>query len=206
MTPLATLAQSLGVAYSAGISPYATVALLGLAQRFALVEPLPGALGVVGSSWVIAIAGAMALLEFSATLIPWVASLWETVHSVVRPPAAAALAVLTAWGGEPALLLAAAVLGGGLGLATHATKLGIRYTIDTSPEPLTNGAANVGELGVVAALSYFIWQYPFVALGLALLLLLVLMLVVRMVWRAFRQATSLFRRPGRPARGIEEPG
>ena len=197
MEPLTTLVQSLGVAYAAGISPYATVALLGVAARQAWIDPLPGALGAVTSPWIIGLAALLAAIEFTATLVPWVASLWETVHSVVRPPAAAALAVLTAWGGDPSLVAAAALLGGSLGLATHATKLGIRYAIDTSPEPVTNGGANVAELGVVASLSYFVWEHPYVSLALALALLVALMLLVGLAWRAFRRSVATMWRPGR---------
>ena len=197
MEPLTTLVQSLGVAYAAGISPYATVALLGVAARQGWIDPLPGALGAVTSTWVIGLAALLAAIEFTATLVPWVASLWETVHSVVRPPAAAALAVLTAWGGDPSLVAAAALLGGSLGLATHATKLGIRYAIDTSPEPVTNGGANVAELGVVASLMLFVWEHPYVSLALALALLVLLMLLVGLAWRAFRRSVATMWRPGR---------
>lgn len=197
MEPLTTLVQSLGVAYAAGISPYATVALLGLAARQGWIDPLPGALGAVTSPWIIGLAALLALIEFTATLVPWVASLWETVHSVVRPPAAAALAVLTAWGGGGELVAAAALLGGGLGLATHATKLGIRYAIDTSPEPVTNGGANVAELGVVASLAFFVWEHPYITLALALALLVALMFLVHLVWRTFRRSLATLWRPGR---------
>lgn len=199
MESLTALVQSLVVAYASGISPYATVALLGLASRLGWVAPLPGELGVVGHPLVITVAAALWAVEFLATLVPWLASLWETLHSLVRPPAAALLAVLTVWQGDPTLIaLVAGLLGGGLGLATHATKLGVRVAIDTSPEPVTNGAANVVEVGVVAALAYFVWEYPFVALGLALVTLVLLMVLVGAAWRLiFRSLRS--RRPGRGA-------
>ena len=153
MSTATIIAQALGVAYAAGISPYATVALLGLARRMEWVGPLPGGLDVVASPWVLGIAALLYAVEFTATLVPWVASAWETVHSLIRPPAAALLAVLTAWNGDASVAVLAGVLGGGLGLATHTTKLGIRYAIDTSPEPVSNGAANLGEIGVVAAMT-----------------------------------------------------
>jgi hypothetical protein len=188
MNALTSLVQSLGIAYAAGISPYATVALLGIAARLHWVGPLPSALAPVTTLPIIVIAGVLTLIEFLATLVPGIASVWETVHAVIRPPLAAALAVLTAWHGDPALIVAAALLGGGLGVATTATKLKLRYAIDASPEPVTNGIANVGELGVVAALAYQMWHHPYIALALALVLLVVVMLLVRAVWRALRGA------------------
>lgn len=202
MDTLTTLVQSLGVAYASGISPYATVALAGIADRMGWIESLPGALGGVSHPAVIVLASGLMAIEFLATLIPGVASVWETVHTAIRPPAAAALAVLTAWGGDSGLVVAAALLGGGLGLATHATKLGVRYTIDTSPEPITNGAANVAELGLVAGIAYAIWNHPYITLAIALALLVVMMLVVRTAWRAARRALrSAFGAKDRPAVG-----
>ncbi len=168
MNSLTTLVQALGVAFASGISPYATVALAGLASRMGWIDSLPGALGAVSHPAVIVLASALTLMEFLATLIPGVASVWETIHTAIRPPAAAALAVLTAWHGDPAIITAAALLGGGLGFATHATKLGLRYTIDTSPEPVTNGAANIAELGVVATIAYTLWHHPYLTLAGAL--------------------------------------
>jgi hypothetical protein len=187
MSPLATLAQSLGIAYASGINLYATIAVLGIAERAGWVGPLPGALGVVGSVWVIALASLLYLFEFLATLVPGIASAWETFHTVVRPPAAAALAVATAWHGDPLLVLLAALLGGGLALTTHGAKLGVRYAIDTSPEPVTNGVANLAELGLVASISVAVWHHPYLALAAALLVLALLVLLVRAIWRALRR-------------------
>jgi len=188
MSSLTTLVQALGIAYASGISPYATVALAGIANRMGWIDTLPGALGAVSHPVVIAIASILTVIEFLATLIPGVASVWETIHTAIRPPAAAALAVLTAWHGDPALIAAAALLGGGLGFATHATKLGLRYTIDTSPEPVTNGVANVAELSAVATIAYSVWHHPFITLAVALLVLVLLVLLVRTIWRAARRA------------------
>ncbi len=190
MGSLATLAQALGLSYAAGINLYATVAVLGLADRMGVIGPLPGALGALAHPVVIGIAALLYAMEFLATLVPGIASLWETLHSLVRPPAAALLAAATAWGGDPALIAGATLLGGGLALGTHATKLGVRYAIDTSPEPVTNGAANVAELGVVAAIAAFVWEHPFVVLAVAVVLLVALALTVRLVWRALRRVFS----------------
>src|SRR5919204_4712651 len=99
MSSLTSLAQALGIAYAAGINLYATVAILGLAERNGWITSLPGPLQAVGSVWVIALASLLYVIEFLATLIPGVASLWETVHTAIRPPAAALLAAGTLWGG-----------------------------------------------------------------------------------------------------------
>jgi hypothetical protein len=199
MNALTTLVQSLGIAYASGISPYATVALAGIASRMGWIDSLPGALDGVSHPAVIVLASALTVVEFLATLIPGIASVWETLHTAVRPPAAAALAVLTAWGGDSALVVAAALLGGGLGLVTHTTKLGVRYTIDTSPEPVTNGAANVAELGVIAGIAYAIWNHPYITLFVAIALLVLMMVVVRSVFRAARRGLRAVFSPKGPA-------
>jgi heme exporter protein D len=202
MNSLTTLVQALGVAYASGLSPYATVALAGIADRMGWIDSLPGALGGVSHPVVIVLASVLMVMEFLATLVPGLASVWETVHTAIRPPAASALAVLTAWNGDPALIVAAALLGGGLGLVTHTTKLGVRYTIDTSPEPVTNGAANVAELGVVAAIAYGVWNHPYITLTVAIALLVLLILAVRSIWRSARRALrSVFRSKDHPAPG-----
>jgi Domain of unknown function (DUF4126) len=195
--PLATFAQALGLAYASGINLYATVAIVGLAERLGWVGPLPGALGAMGNLWIIGIAIALYLFEFLATLIPGVASAWETFHSLVRPPAAAALAAATAWNGDAPFVLGAALFGGGLALTTHTTKLGLRYAIDTMPEPFTNGAANVAELGVVTMLVLTVWRHPFITLAVALVALVVLVALVRLIWRVLRRVFTGRWMPGR---------
>lgn len=190
LSPLITLVQSLGIAYASGISPYATVTLVGLMERAGWIGPLPGVLGALAQPLVLAIAGVLAVIEFAATLVPGIASTWETLHTAIRPPAAAALAVATAWHADTSIVALAALLGGGLAFATHATKLGLRFAVDASPEPVTNAAVNVTELGVVATMSYFVWHHPIAAFVLALVLLLLTIMLVRFVWRTIRQLLS----------------
>lgn len=181
MTPVTTVVQSLGVAYAAGINLPATVAVLGVADRAGWIEPLPGALHVVSSIWIIGLAVGLYAIEFLITLIPGLASFWETTQSFIRPPAAAFLAAATAFQLNPVFLVAAALLGGGLALTTHGTKLGLRYAVDTSPEPVTNGVANVAEFATISSLLLFIWSHPYITMTIAILVLILLILVVRRI-------------------------
>ena len=197
MEPITALVQSLGLAYASGISLYATVAFVGLAEHLGWIGPLPGQLGILADPWVFGIAGALALGEALALLVPGLARAWEAVHTGVRPFGAAAVAVLATWG-TPRVALVAALVGGALGLATHATKLGLRASLDASPEPFTNAAATAAELGVVAALGWAVWSHPWLSLAAALTLLALLFLAVRALWRAVGRAVrGLFR--GAPA-------
>lgn len=199
MSSIATVAQSLGVAFAAGISLPATVAVLGVADRAGWIDPLPGALGAVSSLWVIAIASVIYLMEFLVTLVPGVASVWETVQSVIRPPAAALLAVATTYHLSPPAVVAAGLIGGGLALTTHGTKLGLRYAIDSSPEPVTNGLANMAEFATITSIALFIWSHPFLTLSIAVLVLILLILVVRRIVKTLRYILSGNWKKGIPA-------
>lgn len=190
MIGLVTLVQGLGLAYAAGLSLYGAVAVTGFAIRFGWVHNVPTTIEPLGNLAVISVALVLYAVEFLATLVPGVASAWETLHSLIRPPAAAVLAAATAWHADPVVVLVAALLGGGLAITTHTTKLGLRYAIDASPEPATNGIANVAELGLVATIAITIWTHPFATLAIALVLLICMVVTVRLIWRALRQVFS----------------
>ena len=197
MDPVTALVQALGLSYASGISLYATVAFVGVAERLGWIGPLPGELGLLAHPLVFGVAGLLALVEALALLVPVVATAWEAVHTAIRPLAAGALAALATWG-NPRLAALAAVLGALLGLGTHATKLGLRASIDASPEPLSTAAATTAELGVVAALAWAIWSHPWLSLAAALALLALLFLAVRALWRAIGRALGALLRPPSP--------
>ncbi len=199
MFSLITLVQSLGLAYAAGLNLYATVAITGLAVRYGWVHNVPTTIEGFGNLAVILIAVTLYSIEFLATLIPGVASAWETLHSLIRPPAAAMLAAATAWHADPVIVLIAALLGGGLAITTHTTKLGLRYAIDASPEPITNSIANGAEFALVAVVAIAIWHHPIITLFLALVVLVALIMTVRFIWKALRQ---VFRGRWMPAAGL----
>jgi hypothetical protein len=187
MNALQTLAQAAGIAYAAGLNLYATVGIVGLAARLGWIGPLPGSLAGLSSWWVIIAALTLMVVEFTASLVPAVASAWDTIHSLIRPPAAAALAAATAWHGDPAFVLIAALVGGTLAVTTHTTKLGLRYAVDMSPEPVSNGVTSTAELGLVATISLLVWQHPYLTLAFALAVLCLLVALVRLIWRTLRQ-------------------
>jgi hypothetical protein len=162
----------------------------GLAVRLGWVQHVPTTIEPFANLFVIGLALVFYIIEFIATLIPGVASAWETLHGLIRPPAAAVLAAATAWHADPIVVLVAALAGGGIAITTHTTKLGLRYAIDASPEPFTNGVANVTEFALVAAVAIAIWQHPIITLAIALIVLVFLIMMVRLIWRALRQVIS----------------
>jgi len=190
MNSLGLLAQALGVAYAAGINVPATIAILGLAQRHGWIGHLPAELDVVANPWIIALAVTLYAIEFLLTLVPGLASVWETVQSVVRPPAAAVLAAATVYHLDPVMILPAVLLGGGLAATTHGAKLGLRYAVDASPEPITNALANFAELATITSVALAVWQHPYLTLALALALLALLILLVRRIVLTLRRLLS----------------
>ena len=190
------IAQALGLSLASGISFYATVAFVGLADHLGWIGPLPGVLGSLSSPWVFGVAGALAAIESLALLVPGLATTWEAVHTAIRPLGAAALAVLATWGsGDSALV--AGLLGGAVGLGTNVAKLGVRAAIDTSPEPVTNAAATGTELGAVALVGWTVWEHPWIALAVGIALLVLVVLLARAVLKALQGvAARLFGRVG----------
>src|SRR5258705_437558 len=190
MNSFGVLAQALGVAYAAGINVPATVAVLGLAQRQGWIGHLPAGLDVVGNPWIIGLAGSLFGIEVLLSLFPGLGRVWGTGEKVVRPGGAAVFAAAAGFHFLPLMVVPAVLLGGGLAATTHGTKLGLRYAVDSSPEPVTNAVANLAELTTIASVAIAIWQHPYITLTLALLLLVLLMLLVRRIVLTLRRLLS----------------
>ena len=138
------IALTMGAAWASGINLYAAILVLGLMGATGNMT-LPADLQILANPLVIGAAGLMYLVEFVADKVPGVDSGWDTVHTFIRIPAGAMLAAGAVGEVNPALTLAAIVVGGGLAAATHTTKAGSRVMINTSPEPVTNWAASLTE-------------------------------------------------------------
>lgn len=134
---IATLTLALGSAFTAGINLYATIAALGLAAAAGAIQ-LPQELQVLAHPAVIAVALALYVVEFFADKAPYVDSAWDAVHTFIRVPAGAILAARALGPVSPPLELVAALAGGSVALAAHATKASTRLAINASPEPISN--------------------------------------------------------------------
>jgi len=179
---LASLGHALAFAVGAGINLYATVLIIGLAARFEWVD-LPASLDLLGSSWVIGGAAVLYLLEFLADKIPWVDSLWDGIHTLVRPVGAAVIAVAALGPASPGMEVAAALLGAAIGASTHAAKAGTRLAVNASPEPASNIAISLFEDGFVVGLVLLLITHPLLGLGLALAALIAVAVVLSVLLR-----------------------
>lgn len=164
MGVLETLSLAMGTAWTSGINLYATIAVLGLAGSYGMIQ-LPPNLEVLMNPLVIGFACLLYLMEFFADKAPYFDSVWDAGHTFIRIPAGAVLA----WGAmgdvHPALELVAILGGGGIAAAAHGTKMATRLAINTSPEPFSNWTASVTEdVGVFVGL-WAIFNHPLVMLG-----------------------------------------
>ncbi len=193
MELIATLGRTVGFSFAAGVNLYATVAILGLASRFGWVA-LPAQFQAFNNDWVIGAALVMYIVEFFADKIPYFDSLWDAIHTAIRPIGGALIAVTTLGAASPATDALVALLGGAVAASSHLTKTSTRAVANASPEPFTNWALSIGEDIFVVGLGYLALQHPLVALGVAGLLLVIIALFAVVILRVARRWFSR-RRP-----------
>jgi hypothetical protein len=185
MSPVETLSLVVGTGFSSGLNLYATVATLGLLQRFGIIH-LPGNLQVLSHPLVLGVALALYVVEFLADKFPYIDSIWQAVHTFIRPPAAALLAFsVTAATAEP-WRWAAALLAGGLALTSHGTKAGARAAANLSPEPLSNWALSFGEDILAVWLTWFATTHPRVAVAVVIVLVVISLFLLYHLFRFLR--------------------
>jgi uncharacterized membrane protein len=189
MDVLVTLGRTLGFSLAAGVNLYATVALLGLASRYGWVA-LPEQFQVFNNPWVIGVAGALYVVEFFADKIPWIDTVWDTVHTFVRPVGGALIAVATLGEASPTVEGLVALVGGAVAAGSHVTKASTRVAANASPEPFSNWALSLLEDVFVVALGFVTLKYPLIALGISAVILFLMALAARWIWRWLRRATT----------------
>jgi hypothetical protein len=175
----------------AGWRLYLCLFATGLAMHGQLL-PLPdhlASLQILANPWVIGVSGLGALAEFLADKVAWVDSVWDTIHTLIRPIGGAFLALAIVDPADPATQVIAFLLGGGGALAAHSGKAGARALVNTSPEPFSNVIASTTEDIASSGLLYLAYRYPETAIAIGLFLLAVttalLLLVRRILKRLF---------------------
>ena len=194
---LTTLGRTLGFSFAAGVNLYATVAILGLAARYHWVT-LPPQFEVFNNNVVIGAAIVLYVVEFFADKIPYVDTLWDMLHTAIRPIGGALIAVATLGDASPAMEGLVALLGGTVAAGSHLTKTSTRAAANASPEPFSNWILSLGEDLFVVGLGFLALQYPVVALCVVVLLLALVavfaVVIVRTVRRWFARTPAIERR------------
>jgi hypothetical protein len=151
--PLEVLGTTLGLTALAGVDLYLTVFVTGLAIQMGWLTNYPPALQALGEPRIIILSGVFYALEFFADKVPWVDSMWDAIHTFIRPIGGAFLAIKSLGTTDPMLDVVAGLLGGSVAFCTHSTKAGTRILVNHSPEPFSNIAVSVAEdVGVAGAL------------------------------------------------------
>ena len=170
-TQLVAIAAALG--WASGLRLYAVLFLTGIAGFMGWVD-LPAGLKLLQHPAMLWASGLMLFVEFFVDKIPGLDTLWDTIHTLIRIPAGAALAA-SVFGADHATWAAvAALLGGSLAATSHVAKATTRAAVNTSPEPFSNIALSLLGDGVVPIALWLSWSHPilfFAALALALVVM-----------------------------------
>lgn len=201
MTEHLGIVEILGLAGSlsllSGWRLYLCILSTGLAMHFGLL-PLPEhleSLRVLANPWIMGVAGTAAVAEFFADKVAWLDSIWDTIHTAIRPLGGALLALAVVDPADPATQVIAFILGGGGALLAHGGKAGARAVVNASPEPFSNIAVSTAEDVVTGGLLYLAYQYPIIAgiiaAGLLIVAIALLLVARRLFKRFFGQSHSI---------------
>src|SRR5579864_813821 len=187
MDLMQTLGLALGAGFSSGLNLYATIATLGLLQRYGVIH-LPASLHVLSHPWVLGLALTLYAIEFLADKIPYVDTIWDAVHTLIRPPAAALLAYGATGAAPPEWRWSAALLAGGVALTSHGSKASVRAAANSSPEPFSNWALSLGEDTLAVWLTWLSTVHPMATIVVVVILIALAAFVLFHLFRFLRRA------------------
>ena len=188
-----TIALTMGVAWASGINLYAALLMLGWMGSTGNID-LPPDLQILSNPMVMVAAGFMYCVEFFADKIPGVDTGWDAIQTFIRIPAGAILAAAAVGDTGAGAQLAAGILGGTLTTGSHLTKAGSRVLINTSPEPVSNWLASVGEDVMVILGLWTALVNPILFLVLLVLFILLMIWLLPKVWRGVKSVFARLRR------------
>lgn len=200
------IALSMGVAWASGINLYAAVFMLGYLGTTGNID-LPPELMVVTDPLVMTAAGLMYCVEFFADKTPGVDTAWDSLHTFIRIPLGAVLAMSAVGETTPAVELAAFLAGGSLTAATHATKAGSRVLINTSPEPASNWFTSLGEDFLVIAGIWASLTHPLLFIIFLIIFIGLMIWLLPKIWRGIKRIFNAVKNfiKGNKSETLDEP-
>src|SRR5215468_7488820 len=159
------LSAVLGLSLAAGLNTYATVLALGLFDRLGVVH-LPAGLHVVSTTPVLVAAAFLYLVEFVADKIPWFDSIWDGIHTLIRPAAGALLAYGVVGNVDAQWQVIAALAGGSIALTAHAAKASTRAAANVTPEPFSNWLLSLAEDGIAFLVVWLTATHPLIGMAI----------------------------------------
>ena len=190
MDLIVSLGRTLGFSLTSGVNLYATVAILGLAARYEWVA-LPPQYHVFANEWIIGLALILYAVEFVADKIPVIDSIWDSVHTFIRPIGGAMVAIATVGDASPTYEVIVGLLGGAVAAGSHFTKASTRVAANASPEPFSNWALSFFEDIFVIGLGVLALKYPVAAFVVTVAIVIAIVLALRWI---IRKLTALGRR------------
>ena len=207
MEMTAAIALAAGAAWASGINVYAVVLALGVLGSAGYLT-LPPDLEILMNPLIITAAGFMYCVEFFADKMPGVDTGWDAIHTFIRVPAGAVLAAAAIGDMEPAIQIAAFIVGGGLAASSHAVKAGTRVMLNTSPEPVSNWTASVTEDVIVVGGLWVALNHPVAFLIMLAVVLAVTVWFLPKLWRAIKhvgKSIKAFFSPSEPSNIAADP-
>src|SRR4051812_27099053 len=190
-THLLAVAAALG--WASGLRLYAVLFLTGLAGFLGWVD-LPTGLRLLQNPVMLGASGFLLFVEFFADKIPGVDTLWDSVHTLIRVPAGAALAASVFGMDQATWATGAALLGGTLAATSHVAKATTRAAVNTSPEPFSNLALSfLGDAAVPGAL-WLAFAHPVVALIVLAIATLSMLAIIALLMKFLRDLIARMRR------------
>jgi Domain of unknown function (DUF4126) len=187
------IVEILGVAGSvsllAGWRIYLCVFATGLAMRSGWID-VPQhlqSLDVLANNWVLGASAIGLVAEFFADKVAWLDSIWDAVHTAIRPIGGAVLALALVDSSDPVWQVVTLLLGGGAALMSHSAKAGTRAVVNASPEPFSNIAVSTGEDVVTGGLLVLALSNPEAAVVIAVLLTVAAVFVLIAVRRVLKK-------------------
>ncbi len=197
MSPLETLGFALGTSFASGLNLYLTVATIGIFERLGILH-LPASLQVLAHPVVLLIAATLFIIEFIADKVPYVDTVWDAVHTFIRPPAAALLSYSAFADVSEPWKIGAALLAGGVALTSHGAKATTRAAANTSPEPVSNWSLSFAEDGFAVFLTWMAVEHPVITVAIVAVLVILSGFLIWKLFGAARRGLAKLRR-GRPA-------
>lgn len=193
MDPTASIALAAGAAWASGLNVYAVILILGVLGNTGYMT-LPADLEIVMHPIVMIAAGFMYCVEFFADKTPGIDTAWDAIHTFVRVPAGAMLAVGAMGDMAPALQMGAFLVGGGLAATSHTTKAATRVMLNTSPEPFSNWTASIFEDIAVLGAMWAALTYPLLFLIVLVMVVMIMLWLLPKLWRGVRHLYRMIRR------------
>lgn len=188
MDTLNLLGSTLGLGLVSGVRLYSAVLTIGLGIRLGLIHLHPSLshLDILAHPIILTVAAAIYLVEFFADKIPWVDSLWDSIHTFIRPIGAAFIGATAVGAVDPVAKTATALVCGSLALSGHSLKAGTRVLVNHSPEPFSNIGLSLAEDAFVVGGTWLSLAHPVFMFSVVVIFLILFLFLSPKIFRLLR--------------------